>query len=83
MEFCDRSSVLFKGQFGSQKNKSTCDVLIALTEKLCDNLNEKISTLSVAIDLSKAFDSVNPDILFDKLMIYGIRQGCPSNPRPA
>ena len=73
MKFCSDHSIFYKNQFGFMNNKSTCDALIELTENIYDKLNDKKNTLGIAIDLKKAFDSVDHKILLKKLMFYGVR----------
>ena len=41
--------------------------------KITDDLDNKHHSLGIFLDLSKAFDTLNHDILFHKLNIYGIR----------
>ena len=60
-------------QFGYQNNISTQDAILHVTEKIYDNLHEKLSTLAVFIDFSKCFDTLNRNILLRKLEAYGIR----------
>ena len=59
-------------QFGFMKGRSTSDALIALTEKLYENLNNKDSSALLLLDFSKAFDTINHDILLKKLQLMGI-----------
>ena len=44
-----------------------------LYEKISTAIDKKEYTLGIFLDFSKAFDTVNFDILFDKLEHYGIR----------
>ena len=60
-------------QFGFQKGLSTQDAVIHLTEKIYENLNDKLSTVAVYIDFSKCFDTLNRNILLRKMEAYGIR----------
>ena len=60
-------------QFGYQKNISTQDAILHITEKIYDNLEKKLSTMAVFIDFSKCFDTLNRNILVRKLEAYGIR----------
>ena len=66
------NNILTPYQFGFQKNTSTLDALIHFTELMYDSLNSRKTCLNVLIDFSKAFDTVNHDILLRKLHRYGV-----------
>ena len=65
--------ILYEYQFGFQKNKSTYMALISLTDKLTDAIENGKVCVGIFIDFRKAFDTVNLNILLDKLYFYGIR----------
>ena len=65
--------LLNPNQFGFRHNHSTAPALINLTENIKRHLNDKKLVAGVFIDLEKAFDTVNHQILCDKLKHYGFR----------
>ena len=60
-------------QFGFRPNHSTNLALIEILEILNQALDKGEWTLGIYLDLSKAFDTVNHEILKQKLLNYGIR----------
>ena len=70
----DLHSILYSKQFGFRKNHSTA---LALTDLIC-NISSAVdrneTTLGVFLDLSKAFDTINHEILCEKLHYHGIRE---------
>ena len=70
LEVCE---VLFCMQFGFRTGHSTDHALISLTETIKASLDKKRFGCGIFIDLQKAFDTVNHDILLKKLEHYGIR----------
>jgi hypothetical protein len=73
LEFINKYKILYINQFGFKKNHSTYMALIILLDKIVDALEKGEYVIGVFLDFSKAFDTVNHDILLKKLDFYGVR----------
>ena len=71
--FFESHNILFDNQFGFRKNNSTSYALIQITERIKESIDKKKYGCGIFIDLRKAFDTVNHEILLNKLDHYGIR----------
>ena len=71
--FPSKHDCIYTNQFGFRKNHSTIHALISLTEHIRDSLDQNKLACGIFIDLQKAFDTVDHNILLDKLAYYGIR----------
>ena len=65
--------VLFSMQFGSRTGHSTDHALISLAETIKSSLEKGRFGCGIFIDLQKAFDAVNHEILLKKMEHYCIR----------
>ena len=73
-EFAEEHDILYRCQFGFRKNHSTSPALIHLVNKIASAIDQHETTVGVFLDLSKAFDILDHQILFAKLEHYGIRE---------
>ena len=72
----EKQQILSKHQYGFRRNRSTEHAIIELTEKISKAIDEGKYTIGIFLDLSKAFDTVNHEILLKNLEYYGIRGSC-------
>ena len=70
--FLDHNNVIYNLQFGFRKQYSTCHALIKLTQNIRKALDDENIGCDVFVDLQKAFDTVDHEILLAKLNQYGI-----------
>lgn len=73
ISFLDKNHLINKNQFGFRKNKSTSLATYELVNDILHNINSKLYTTVLFLDMMKAFDSVPHDRLIKKLEINGIR----------
>ena len=71
-EFAEAYEILYCCQFGFRKNHSTSLALIHLINKISSPIDRHEIPAGVFLDLSKAFDTLDHEILFAKLEHYGI-----------
>ena len=72
VKFLDKHSILSEHQYGFRKKRSTNLAIMELITKISKAIDDKEYTMGVFLDLSKAFDTVNHNILLYKLEHFGI-----------
>jgi hypothetical protein len=71
--FFDRCNIISPSQFGFRKQHSTEQALASTVERISSELDQGNDVIGIFLDLKKAFDTVNFDILIRKLEFYGVR----------
>ena len=71
--YITKLDILIPNQYGFRPSHSASMALLDLYDKLSENIENRKYVIGIFIDLQKAFDTVNHDILLKKLHHYGIR----------
>ena len=73
-EYFDRNDLLTQHQYRFRKNHSTEFAAMELIDQVANHLELGKILFNLYIDLSKAFDVLNHDILLSKLEFYGLNE---------
>ena len=73
IDFLNSNSVLCPTQYGFRPKQSTVHAILDIVSTCFDNVEDKQFTGLLLLDLTKAFDTVQHNIVFAKLNHYGIR----------
>jgi hypothetical protein len=74
--FLTKHNIIYDYQFGFRKGHSTDQAILETTDYSKKSIDKNEVTCGLFLDFSKAFDTVNHEILLSKLYRYGI-QGIP------
>lgn len=69
----NRPAILYSHQYGFRPGSSTLTATCDLVEDIYSSLDSKLLAATLFIDLKKAFDTIDHDLLVQKLELYGIR----------
>ena len=71
--FIEKKCILSECQYGFRNSRSTYMALMDLIENICESIDKKKYVMGIFIDLTKAFNTIDHNILLNKLYHYGIR----------
>lgn len=76
IKFFDKFNIICIEQYGFRHDLSTGDALLKFTDAVYDAFENNRYMMSIFLDFSKAFDTVDHEILIRKLEKQGIRGTC-------
>ena len=71
--FLDKHSFFHDSQYGFRQHRSTIDAVTEFTQNIYNSMENNEHSVGIFLDLSKAFDTINLEILIEKLKYCGIR----------
>ena len=72
-KFLVENNIFYQKQFDFQNAHSTEHAILQLVNQITEAFSQGKDTLGIFMDPSKAFDTVNHNILREKLKAYGIQ----------
>lgn len=72
MTHLNTNKLLNGRQFGYQKGVGTSDAIDTMIDDITRRLNEKLKVAGIFLDLSSAFDTIDHDVLINKIHYYGV-----------
>ena len=73
MEFIDNNNILSFNQCGFRANNSSELAVATIYDEFLENVNRGLHTCAIFLDIKKAFDTIDHQILLKKLYHYGFR----------
>ena len=73
IKFIDKNDILYDLQYGFRNKHSTQHAILDIVKTKHSNMDNRKYSCGIFIDLKKAFDTVNHEILLTKHEHYGIR----------
>ena len=73
LNFVKKHNILYEKQFGFRPHFSTNHAILSIIDKIQQAIEEKSHSCGIFLDFSKAFDTVDQNILIKKIEKYGIR----------
>ena len=77
-QYFDSNDYFYSSQYGFRKGHSTEHAVLEVTDKIMAEIDRGNTPLTVFLDLSKAFNTLDHQILLKKLEFYGLN-GMASN----
>ena len=71
--FLEKFGILHESQYGFREKRSTEHAILEIINQIQTNMERKLYTCGIFIDLQKAFDTVDHTILLKKLDHYSVR----------
>ena len=71
--FLQKQNIIYKSQYGFRREHSTEFATLELIDRVNTDMDNNEIPLNICLDLSKTFDTLDHNILLDKLHYYGIR----------
>lgn len=73
--FLENNKIISDCQYGFRKGKNSSDALFLVNKIIMNNINNNKKSIIVFVDLAKAFDSIDRNLLFLKLGFIGVQGG--------
>ena len=71
--YLEKRELIYSKQFGFRSHHSTVHAVLSIIDKVQKAIEDREYSCGIFLDFSKAFDTVNHEILLSKLEFYGIR----------